>query len=591
MKVLVIGGGGREHALVWKIAQSPKVDKIFCAPGNAGIAPLAACVPIRADDVDGLLEFAAEEQIDLTVVGPEAPLSLGIVDRFEAAGLKIFGAGRDAARLETSKGYAKEILLKYNIPTARGRYFDDYDEALAYLKELGGAMVVKADGLAAGKGVFVCGSEKQAADALKQIMKDRLFGDAGDRVVIEERLDGEEASFIALTDGETVLPLPCSQDHKAVGDGDTGPNTGGMGAYSPAPVVDEYLHRKIMETVMAATVKAMAAEGIRYRGVLYAGLMISGGNVRVLEFNARFGDPEAQPLVMRVKNDIVPVLEAVCENRLHEHTLEIDDRAAVCVVMASGGYPGAYKKGMAISGLSNVNRMKDVMAFHAGTRAKGKQVVTDGGRVLGVTALGKTVEDAIRRAYEAVAKISWEGAYHRNDIGHKALKRLVEKPRVSILMGSDSDLKIMEEAAGVLQKFGVAYEMTVASAHRAPARVEKIVSTARERGIQVFIAGAGMAAHLAGVIASHTTLPVIGVPIDASSLNGLDALLSTVQMPPGVPVATVAVGKAGAKNAGFLAIQIMAVSDETLAAALSAHKKDMAADVEKKAQQLGRLQA
>ena len=591
MKVLVIGGGGREHALVWKIAQSPKVDKIFCAPGNAGIAPLAACVPIRADDVDGLLEFAAEEQIDLTVVGPEAPLSLGIVDRFEAAGLKIFGAGRDAARLETSKGYAKEILLKYNIPTARGRYFDDYDEALAYLKELGGAMVVKADGLAAGKGVFVCGSEKQAADALKQIMKDRLFGDAGDRVVIEERLDGEEASFIALTDGETVLPLPCSQDHKAVGDGDTGPNTGGMGAYSPAPVVDEYLHRKIMETVMAATVKAMAAEGIRYRGVLYAGLMISGGNVRVLEFNARFGDPEAQPLVMRVKNDIVPVLEAVCENRLHEHTLEIDDRAAVCVVMASGGYPGAYKKGMAISGLSNVNRMKDVMAFHAGTRAKGKQVVTDGGRVLGVTALGKTVEDAIRRAYEAVAKISWEGAYHRNDIGHKALKRLVEKPRVSILMGSDSDLKIMEEAAGVLQKFGVAYEMTVASAHRTPARVEKIVSTARERGIQVFIAGAGMAAHLAGVIASHTTLPVIGVPLDASPLNGLDALLSTVQMPPGVPVATVAVGKAGAKNAGFLAIQIMAVSDETLAAALSAHKKDMAADVEKKAQQLGRLQA
>ncbi|ABW67231.1 phosphoribosylamine--glycine ligase [Desulfosudis oleivorans] len=591
MKVLVIGSGGREHALVWKIAQSPKVDKIFCAPGNAGIAPLAASVPIKADDVDGLLEFAAEEQIDLTVVGPEAPLSLGIVDRFEAAGLKVFGAGRDAARLETSKGYAKEILLKYNIPTARGRCFDDYDEALAYLKELGGAVVVKADGLAAGKGVFVCNSEKQAADALRQIMKDRLFGDAGNRVVIEERLEGEEASFIALTDGETVLPMPCSQDHKAVGDGDTGPNTGGMGAYSPAPVVDEYLHRKIMETVMVATVKAMAAEGVRYRGVLYAGLMISGGNVRVLEFNARFGDPEAQPLLMRVKNDIVPVLEAVCENRLHEHTLEIDDRAAVCVVMASGGYPGAYKKGMAISGLSNVNRMKDVVAFHAGTRAKGKKVVTDGGRVLGVTALGKTVEDAIRRAYEAVAKISWEGAYHRNDIGHKALKRLVEKPRVSILMGSDSDLKIMEEAAGVLQKFGVAYEMTVASAHRTPARVEKIVSTARERGIQVFIAGAGMAAHLAGVIASHTTLPVIGVPIDASPLNGLDALLSTVQMPPGVPVATVAVGKAGAKNAGFLAIQIMAVSDETLAAALSAHKKDMAADVEKKAQQLGRLQA
>ncbi|MFZ5565214.1 MAG: phosphoribosylamine--glycine ligase [Thermodesulfobacteriota bacterium] len=588
MKVLVIGGGGREHALVWKIAQSPRVEKIFCAPGNAGIAAMAECVPIPADDLEGLLDFATEEKIDLTVVGPEAPLARGIVDLFEESGLKIFGPCQDGARLETSKSYAKEIMAKYNIPTARGRSLTSYDEALAYAREMGFKVVVKADGLAAGKGVFVCAAEKQVTDALKQIMKDRVFGSAGDRVVVEECLPGEEASFIVVTDGETVLPLPCSQDHKAVGDGDTGPNTGGMGAYSPAPVVDEYLHRKVMETVMIPMVKAMAAEGVRYRGVLYAGLMIQGGDVRVLEFNVRLGDPEAQPLLMRLKNDIVPVLEAVCDNRLHEHALEIDERAAVCVVMTSGGYPGPYKKGMVISGLQNVNRMKDVVTFHAGTRAKGKQIVTDGGRVLGVTALGKSVEEAIRRAYEAVEKISWEGAYHRNDIGGKALKRLVEKPRVIILMGSDSDLKIMEEAAGVLKKFGVAYEMTVASAHRTPARVEKIVSSARQRGVRVFIAGAGMAAHLAGVIASHTTLPVIGVPIDASPLNGLDALLSTVQMPPGVPVATVAVGKAGAKNAGFLAVQILATTDDALAGQLDAYKQEMVADVERKAQQLGK---
>ncbi|OQX60442.1 MAG: 5-(carboxyamino)imidazole ribonucleotide mutase [Desulfococcus sp. 4484_241] len=587
MKVLVIGGGGREHALAFKISQSPRVERVYCAPGNAGIATVAECVPIDAQDNDGLLEFALAEGIDLTVVGPEAPLANGIADLFESAGLKIFGPCRDAARLESSKGYAKEIMVKYGIPTATGRCFVNYDEALMYIRESSGDVVVKADGLAAGKGVFVCSSVKEAEDALRQIMKDRIFGDAGDSVVVEERLVGEEASFIVITDGETVLPLPTSQDHKAIHDGDTGPNTGGMGAYSPAPVVDEYLQRKIMETVMIPTVRAMAAEGVKYKGVLYAGLMINGGTVNVLEFNVRFGDPETQPLMMRIKNDIVPVFEAACDGKLHEYSLDIDDRAAVCVVMASGGYPGPYKKGMVINGLPNVNRMKDVIAFHAGTKARGKKIITDGGRVLGVTALGKSIEEAIHRAYGAVSKISWEGVYYRSDIGGKALKRLVEKPRVSIVMGSDSDLATMEEAAGVLRKFGVAYEMTVASAHRSPALVEKLASSARKRGIRAFIAGAGMAAHLAGVIASHTTLPVIGVPIDASPLNGLDSLLSTVQMPPGVPVATVAVGKAGAKNAGFLAVQILAASDDDLAKALDRHKKEMVEDVKRKASQFG----
>ena len=586
MKILVIGGGGREHSLVWKISQSPRVEKIFCAPGNAGISGLATCVPIDADDIDGLLEFALEESVDLTVVGPERPLEEGIVDRFEEKGLRIFGPGRQAARLETSKAFAKNIMLKYGIPTARGRTFEVFEEARAFVSDAGSDVVIKADGLAAGKGVFVCSSEKQAHDALKQIMKDKAFGEAGNRVVIEERLAGEEISFLAFTDGETVLPLPCSQDHKTVFDGDQGPNTGGMGAYSPAPIVDEYLHRKIMETIMLPTVKAMASEGVRFKGVLYAGLMVDEDRIHVLEFNVRFGDPEAQPLMMRIKSDIVPIMEAVCNENLHEYSLDIDERAAVCVVMTAGGYPGQYKKGLPISGLGNVSRMKDVVTFHSGTRAKGKQIITDGGRVIGVTALGDTVEKAIKRAYAAVAKISWEGVFYRKDIGGKALKRVGVKPRVIIVLGSDSDLPVMQEAAGMLKRFDVSYEITIASAHRTPEKVSALAEKARQRGIRVIIAGAGMAAALAGAVAAHTTLPVIGVPIDASPLNGLDALLSMAQMPPGVPVATVAIGKPGARNAGLLAVQILGVSDENLAAKLADYKKEMVGAVEQKDKQL-----
>lgn len=586
MKVLVVGSGGREHSLIWKIARSPKVNTIYCAPGNAGIASLARCVPIKVEDTDGLLEFALEEAVDLTVVGPEVPLALGLVDRFQAEGLKIFGAPAEAARLETSKAFAKNIMTKYGIPTANGKSFDKFEKAAAYIRENEGEMVVKADGLAAGKGVFVCSSEKQALEALKQIMKDRIFGEAGSRVVIEKRLRGEEVSFLAFTDGETILPLPSSQDHKAAYDGDQGPNTGGMGAYSPAPVVDEYLHQKIMDTVMTATIRALAAEGIRFQGVLYAGLMVDKDSVRVLEFNVRFGDPETLPLMMRLKSDIVPIMEAVCDGTLHEMSLDIDNRPAVCVVMTAGGYPGSYKKGMAISGLKNVNRMKDLMTFHAGTRAKGKQILTDGGRVLGVTALGDTIEKAISRAYAAVSKISWDGVFYRTDIGSKALHKETTFPQVGIIMGSDSDLVVMKEAAGILKKFGVPFEMTIASAHRTPERAAAFAAGARKRGIRVIIAGAGMAAHLAGAMAAQTTLPVIGVPLDASPLNGLDALLSTVQMPPGVPVATVAVGKPGAKNAGMLAVQILAVSDHDLARRLENHKKEMMAEVEQKAEQL-----
>ncbi len=583
MKILVIGAGGREHALVWKISQSPKVTKIFCAPGNVGIAQLATCVSIAADDLTELLRFARKERIDLTVVGPEAPLVKGIVDLFEKHGLKIFGAYKKAAEIEASKSFAKKLMNKYGIPTANGKTFTRFDSAQKYVRQIGAPLVVKADGLAAGKGVYVCMTEEEALLSLHGIMNDRLFGTAGNKVLIEEYLKGEEASFLALTDGKTVLPLPTAQDHKAIFDGDKGPNTGGMGAYSPAPIVTASLQAKIMQEVMIPAVKGMAAEGRPYKGVLYAGLMIDKDRLNVLEFNARFGDPEAQPLLMRIKNDIVPLMEAVVEERLGECTLDIDPRASVCVVMASGGYPETYKKNMPIHGLTGAARMRDVMVFHAGTTQKGQQVVATGGRVLGVTALGDTVEEAIQTAYRAVAKISWDTVYFRKDIGQKALRRLRRPPLVGIVMGSDSDAGIMEEATAILKKFDIPYQMTVASAHRSPRRASEFATTARDRGIKVIIAGAGLAAHLAGSIAAHTTLPVIGVPIDAGPLQGLDALLSTVQMPPGIPVATVAIGKVGARNAGLLAVQIMAVSDPDLADLLAIFKQEMAMEVEKKA--------
>ncbi len=586
MKVLVIGGGGREHALVWKIVQSPLVSKVYCAPGNAGIAASAECVPIPAGDIPKLLDFARRQKIDLTVVGPEGPLSEGIVDLFEKEGLRIFGAARRAAEIESSKSFAKAVMLKYGIPTARGKSFTRISEARRYLRTAGTPVVVKADGLAAGKGVIVCQTKAEAEEALDRVMAKREFGEAGRVAVIEECLKGEEASFLAFTDGRTVLPMPSSQDHKAVFDGDRGPNTGGMGAYSPAPVVDRLIHRKIMNEVMQPMVKAMAAEGRPYKGVLYAGLMIDGDKVRVLEFNGRFGDPEAQPLLMRIKSDIVPIMQAVIEERLDQCTLEIDPRAAVCVVMAAEGYPGAYAKGHPISGLDAAGRLADVAVFHAGTAGEGGTAVTDGGRVLGVTALGDTVEAAIDRAYQAVAKISWKGASFRTDIGRKAIARLNRPPAVGIVMGSDSDLSVMEEAALMLKKFGIPFEMTVASAHRSPERAMKFASGARERGVKVIIAGAGHAAHLAGVLAAHTGLPVIGVPIDSSSLKGLDALLSTVQMPPGIPVATMALGKSGARNAGIFAAQILGASDPDVARRIDAFKKGMASEVEQKAEKL-----
>ncbi|HKK90504.1 MAG TPA: phosphoribosylamine--glycine ligase [Desulfobacteraceae bacterium] len=587
MNVLVVGNGGREHALTWKIAKSHKVEKIYCAPGNAGTEQYAESVPISADDIDNLVVFAGENRIDLTVVGPEAPLANGIVDRFREKGLKIFGPDKKAAQLEASKMFAKNIMTRYNIPTARGHAFTQAEKAKNYVKTMPLPLVVKADGLAAGKGVIICATQQEAFDAIDGMITKNTFGSAGEKIVIEECLQGEEASFIALTDGKTVLPLPSSQDHKRIFDDDQGPNTGGMGAYSPAPVLDYLMAKKAMKEVMEPAVKAMEKEGCPFTGVLYAGLMIHRDRIKVLEFNVRLGDPETQPILMRLENDLVPLMEACVDGDLHRFTTRIAKQSTMCVVMSAGGYPGDYTKGEVITGIDRADEEKHTKVFHAGTKRMGRDVTTAGGRVLGVTASGGTIQEAMDRAYAACATISWKESFHRRDIGAKAIARLAVKPRVGIIMGSDSDLPVMEQSMAILKKFGIPYEVTIASAHRTPERAVAFAESARKKGMGAIIAGAGHAAHLAGVLAAHTTLPVLGVPIDSSALLGMDSLLATVQMPPGIPVATMAVGKPGALNAAVFAAEILAVSDSNLADRLAVYKQEMAAKVDKKAELLG----
>ncbi|MFW8601186.1 phosphoribosylamine--glycine ligase [Desulfobacterota bacterium M19] len=583
MKILVIGSGGREHALVWKLKQSPKVTEIFCAPGNAGIADMAQCLDIGAGEMEKLAEFALTNGVNLTFVGPEEPLTLGIVDYFESRGLRAFGPTKAAAVLEGSKVFMKDLLAKYNIPSGFYQAFTRRDEAAAFIREKGAPIVVKADGLAAGKGVIVADNVDEALAAVDLMLADQAFGKAGKRVIVEEFLAGEEASFLAFTDGRTILPLPSAQDHKAVFDGDKGPNTGGMGAYSPAPVLTRELERQVMDEIMYPTVRAMAAEGRPYKGILYAGLMIKDGRARVLEFNCRFGDPETQPLLMRLKTDLVDLMEGVVDNNLADVHLKIDPRPAVCVVMASDGYPGSYEKGRVITGLDQ-DFGDDLMVFHAGTSLRaGGEVVTSGGRVLGITARAADLRAAVDAAYEAVKKISWPGCFYRSDIGRKALNRLTGKHpvQVGIVLGSASDLPVFKGCTALLREMGIVYEVIVASAHRSPERAADYAGEAKNRGMRVLIAGAGMAAHLAGVLAAHTILPVIGVPVASSSLQGFDSLLSTVQMPPGVPVATMAVGSAGARNAAILAAQMMALSDDAMAGKLVDFKRRMAEDVVK----------
>ncbi len=422
MKILLVGSGGREHALAWKIAQSPLCKKLYCAPGNAGIAEHAELVDIRADDVAVLFKFARRERIDLVVIGPEAPLVGGLVDLCTSAGIKAFGPSRAAAQLEGSKAFAKELLHKHGIPTADYQAFDYAEGAKDYAASLRPPIVVKADGLAAGKGVIICRSHEEANEWIDTMLIDGRFGRAGSRVVIEEFLQGEEASILAFTDGRTIAPMPSSQDHKRVFDNDQGPNTGGMGAYSPAPVVTDEVYDKIERDILIPTVHAMNVEDKPYRGVLYAGLMIESGDPKVLEFNVRFGDPETQPLMMRLKSDLVPLILGTIDGTLDEQEIEWDERPSVCVVMASGGYPDDYEKGFPITGIAEAESLGDVKVFHAGTAMKNGTIVTSGGRVLGVTAIGPDLPAAIDRAYEAVDRIRFERAHYRRDIAARALR-------------------------------------------------------------------------------------------------------------------------------------------------------------------------
>lgn len=425
MNILIIGNGGREHALAWKAAQSPLANKVYVAPGNAGTAlePGLTNVEISATDIPALLAFAQSNDIGLTIVGPEAPLVIGVVDAFQAAGLKIFGPSQAAAQLEGSKAFTKDFLARHNIPSAEYQNFTEVEPALAYVRSKGAPIVIKADGLAAGKGVIVAMTLQEAEDAVQDMLAGNAFGDAGHRIVVEEFLDGEEASFIVMVDGENVVPMATSQDHKRVGDGDTGPNTGGMGAYSPAPVVTDEIHQRAMDQVIWPTVRGMAAEGNTYVGFLYAGLMISAdGQPKVIEFNCRFGDPETQPIMLRLRSDLVELCLAGAEGKLDEKTSEWDERPALGVVLAAGGYPGDYNNGEVIQGLPQ-QESADGKVFHAGTRMQGNDVVTSGGRVLCVTALGETVAQAQQRAYQLAEGIQWPGSFCRKDIGYRAIAR------------------------------------------------------------------------------------------------------------------------------------------------------------------------
>jgi len=423
MNVLLIGNGGREHAIAWKLAQSKILDKLYIAPGNPGTAKCGKNVPIGTTDIGKLVDFAKENKVALVVVGPEDPLAAGAVDIFEAAGIKAFGPSGAAAQLEADKAFSKIMMRSSAISTAEGRIFDKFSDAKAYIASRDEPVVIKAAGLAKGKGVFVCNDPADGILAAEKIMRGKIFGDAGSKIIVEDKLLGEEASILAFVDGKSIYVMESSQDHKAIGDGDSGPNTGGMGAYSPAPVVTDGLMDQITREILVPIVDGMNRNDTPYKGVLYAGVMMTAGGPRVLEFNVRFGDPETQPILMRLKSDLLQVMLAVCDGKLDEITLEWDERPAVCVVMAAGGYPGEYEKGKKITGLDEAEQIEDVVVFHAGTAEKDGDIVTNGGRVLGVTAKGNSIADAKARAYSGVDKIKFEGAYCRRDIADKAIRR------------------------------------------------------------------------------------------------------------------------------------------------------------------------
>ena len=575
----MIGNGGREHSLAWKINQSPQVTIVFVAPGNDGMRPDA--IPVILDNHDAILSFIQQENIDLTFIGQESYLVAGLVDQIEAQGYKAFGPNSAAAALEGSKAFAKDFMQRHQIPTADYGIFQEKENALTYLETLQAPYVVKASGLTAGKGSVICQDLDQAKTTVHQMLSGDAFGEAGTTVVIEEFVSGEEASFFIFTDGQNFVCLPSCQDYKTIGELDTGLNTGGMGAYSPAPVVTPVIEEIVINQIVKPTIAGMAYEGNPYRGVLYIGLMIADEHVRVVEYNCRFGDPECQPLMMRLKSDLVTLVMATLEGTLSEQEIEWYEEAGACVMLVSQGYPGIYENGKIISGIDAISQdkcedEKDLNhIFHSGTRLDGSVYRTNGGRVLGVTALGSTLEKALVECYKVIKRIHWDGLTYRRDIGAKGLLYFRDsrpEKSVGIVLGSASDLKVAQKATEILKKFGVGYRLWISSAHRSPERTRQFIRESESIGIEVFIAVAGMAAHLPGVVASETSKPVIGVPI-VSTLNGMDALLAIVQMPPGVPVATMATN--GTVNAAILAVQILSLRYTDLRMQLMLHKIEM----------------
>jgi len=575
-KVLIVGSGGREHALAWKLNQSEQVSQVFVAPGNDAMKAHAEVCAVTTHEA--ILELVKEHAIDLTVIGQEVYLVNGLADELRAQGYAVAGPSAAAAALEGSKAFAKTFMHKHNIPTASYESFSEVTPALEYLDTMSAPWVIKADGLAAGKGVLICDNKEEAIEGIQNILGGQ-FGEAGHSLIIESFLKGEEASCFVLSDGNDFVLFPFVQDHKRIGELDTGLNTGGMGAYSPAPVVTPEVREYVLDNIVAPTISGMKEDGIPYCGILYIGLMIHEGEAQVVEYNCRFGDPECQPLMMQLGSDLFPLMMASAEGILLKQVApQWLNQAAVCVVLASEGYPEAYEKGKIISGIDASHIGGDgVMSciFHSGTCLDGNVFRTNGGRVLGVTTLGNTHEEALQNAYDLAQTVYWEGVIYRRDIALKGMLALRDqRPEVSvgIIMGSASDFAIAKKTTDILEQFGVGYEVCVASAHRSPERVQHFVQTAESKGAETFIAIAGMAAHLPGVVASGTARPVIGVPVRAT-MDGWDALLSIAQMPLGVPVATVAIN--GGANAALLAIQILAIHYTDLRAALKLYKLKM----------------
>ena len=581
MQVLVIGSGGREHALAWKIRLGGGAEKIYCAPGNGGTAVEGENIALADGDIPGLVNFARNKGVDLVIPGPELPLTLGVTDAMQAAGIRCFGPSQWCAQLEGSKSFAKRIMDKAGVPTAACAVFDDAASARNYIREKGAPIVVKADGLAAGKGVVVAKTEAEALEAVDRIMGG-AFGEAGSRVVIEEFLAGEEVSLLAICSGRTALPLPSAQDHKAAFDGDTGPNTGGMGAYSPAPILPDSELEHMADIVIRPILRVMDEEGHPFVGILYAGLMITNDGPKVLEYNVRFGDPECQPLLMRLENSLLDVMQAAIDGKLDQIKLAIRPQSALGVVLAADGYPGSYGKGMDIEGIETAEALPGVKVFQAGTKREGEHTLSNGGRVLCVTALAPSLAGAKQQAYRALHCVQMDQSRFRTDIGDKGIRRLAKvSPKVAIFMGSTSDEPIVAPCTDVLHSLGIPFLFTVSSAHRTPQRTAELVDSLEEKGCQVYICAAGMAAHLAGAVAARTLKPVIGIPVSSSALGGMDALLSTVQMPPGFPVATVSMDKAGAKNAAWLAAEILALQDAKLTERIAEARAGFRRDIEK----------